>query len=955
MKKRTLLLLAVIPFLLAVLFTWRNTLPPTPAESRAGKPKEKETGAEKQLAMWVHSKGYPNPNNLNDKYQAAWEQYLEIKKKTADVQTRVNAATWTSLGDVSNIGGRVLCIAIDPGNSNNLWAGSASGGIWKSVNAGSSWTSVATNLPVLGVSSILVDPGNSSVIYAGTGEVYRVDTSNIGFSVWKTRGTYGIGIIKSTDGGATWTQVMSKTTNQLFGIQMLEFDPTNSNTIYACATDGLYRSTDAGLSWSQILSKIYVSDIAINPSNTDQLVVGVGNMVNMDKGIYRTTNGSNASPTWTKISSGLPASFDGYIRMDNVGSTRLYASIGGAAGGNELYLSTDFGANWFAKNSSGHCDFQYWFAHDLAINPSNTDIIMMGGVDFFRYNSTNTTTGGSITTISTGSSPIHSDHHDVEYDPNNSNIIYVACDGGMYKSTNSGATWNNINTGLRATQFYASFGVHPTNPNIMIGGLQDNGVVSYNGATWVSEFGGDGGPSAIAPDGITVLASNDARGVRRSTTGATGSYSSVLSSWAFSADDRTAFMAPVAISKSDGNYMYVATDNIHRSTTGGTSISWSNPNSSSTNYIEQYRKTAIALAVSPTNRDKIYVSTSNIAQNTTNDHLWVNGQPNVLKSATPTVTPYASIKGTLPDRFVMDFAISSSNDDSVFIALGGFGTSHIYVTGDGGANWTARSAGLPDVPFNTIVFDPLNAKIIYAGCDFGVYVSPDRGQTWVDFNGGFWDATLVMDLQISADNKLIAATHGKGVFKSDLYSGGTLPAKLVDFAGLNKGSYNQLHWVVAEEQQLSRYELERSVDGISYQKVATKQAANSTSMITYTHNDPVGIGVSEYYYRLKVIDIDGSFMYSSIVFIRAVSKTKITVLNNPFRDLIVLQYSTGCDQKISVAMYNSGGALIRRQDYNATAGSGAYTLFGFDNLTAGLYYLKTESGDFMQTFKLVKN
>ncbi|MBK9380715.1 MAG: hypothetical protein IPN39_05265 [Chitinophagaceae bacterium] len=345
-------------------------------------------------------------------------------KKRPNPEARIEAANWTSLGDVSTIGGRVLCVEVDPNNSNNVWAGSASGGIWKSTNGGTNWTSVNTNLPVLGVSSIIVNPSNSNIIYAGTGEVYRVDTSNIGFSVWKTRGTYGIGIIKSTDGGATWTQVMTKISSQLFGIQMLKFDPTNSNTIYACATDGLYRSTNSGSTWSQILSKIYVSDICINPSNTDQIVVGVGNMVNIDKGIYRTTNGSNASPTWTKITAGLPSSFNGYIRLDNVGATRLYASVGGTTG-NELYLSTDFGANWFAKTGSAHADFQYWFAHTLAINPSNTNDILIAGVNFYRYTSTNSTTGGSRATISTGSSPIHSDHHDIKFDPIKE-LYYVA-------------------------------------------------------------------------------------------------------------------------------------------------------------------------------------------------------------------------------------------------------------------------------------------------------------------------------------------------------------------------------------------------------------------------------------------------------------------------------------------------------------------------------------------------
>ena len=246
---------------------------------------------------------------------------------------------------------------------------------------------LATNLPVLGVSSILIDPSNSNVIYAGTGEVYRVDTSNIGFSVWKCRGTYGIGILKSSDGGATWTQVMTKTSSQLFGIQMLKFDPTNSNTIYACATDGLYRSTNNGGSWSQILSKIYVTDVSINPSNTDEVVAAVGNMTNADKGVYRTTNGSNASPTWTKIASALPASFMGYIRFAQTGASNLFASIGlnGTTTGNELYQSTDFGATWTAKSNSNHCNFQHWFAHDAAVNPNNTDQVLMCGVSWYRY------------------------------------------------------------------------------------------------------------------------------------------------------------------------------------------------------------------------------------------------------------------------------------------------------------------------------------------------------------------------------------------------------------------------------------------------------------------------------------------------------------------------------------------------------------------------------------------
>lgn len=957
MKKPAILLLAAI--LVALLFIvpgqrWSAPSGNIEKENEEGEEyKERESGADKQLMMWFQSKGYPNPENLSGKYQAAWQQYLEIKKRTTpkDYYSRVSAANWTSLGDVSNIGGRMLCIAVDPADSDNLWAGSASGGIWKSTNAGISWTSVPTNLPVLGVSSILIDPTNSNIMYAGTGEVYRVDTSNIGFNVWKCRGTYGIGILKSVNGGVTWTQVMTKASSQLFGIQMLKFHPGNSNTIYACATDGLYRSTDNGGTWSEILDKIYVSDVSINPANTDQIVAAVGNMVNADKGIYRTTNGSNASPTWTKITTGLPASFMGYIRFAQTGASNLYASIGlnGNTSGNELYQSTNFGSTWTAKTNSNHCNYQHWFAHDAAVNPNNTDQLLMCGVSWYRYVSS-TSTRSNVTT------PGHADVHDIVYDPNVVNRVYVAHDGGISVSNNAGSTFSTINTGLRATQFYASFGVHPTNPNTMIGGLQDNGVVRYNGTTWSTAFGGDGGPSVIASNGTTVLASNDARGVRRSLTGTTGAFSNVLGQWAFSADDRTGFMAPVAISKTNPNYQYAASDNIHRTTDGTAATpTWTNEPSSSTAYIEQQRKTAIALAVSPTDENKIYVSTSNIAQNTTNDFLWVNGQPNVFMSETPDVVPYTSIKGTLPDRFIMDFAISPTNDDSVFVALGGFGTAHIYVSGNSGATWTARGAGLPDVPFNAIVFDPLNPKVIYAGCDFGVYASGDRGGTWVDYNTGFWDATLVMDLQISADNKLIAATHGKGVFRGELFNGSGLPSRLIDFTGVNRGSNNVLTWIVTEEQNVQKYELERSTDGINYTKAGTRQSLNSAVQVTYNFSDPVGAAGTEYYYRLKTIDNDGSFTYSSVIFIRTVTKTKISVQNNPFRDLLIIKYNIPGNQKISLALFNAAGALIRREYYNATAGSGVYSMFGFGTIPSGAYYLKAESSDFVQTFKLIKN
>ncbi|MCB0714422.1 MAG: T9SS type A sorting domain-containing protein [Chitinophagaceae bacterium] len=918
---------------------------------------EKESGAALQLSSWFQSKGYPNPENLNGKYQQAWEEYKAIKKNTESIlqtgeiyRIQGQVSNWSSLGDVADIAGRILCIEVDPNNSNTVWAGSAGGGIWKSTNGASSWSGVQTDFPVLGVPSIVVNPLKSSVVYAGTGEVYRTDTSNTGFNVWKTRGTYGVGILKTTDGGATWTQVLSKTSNQLFGIQMLKFDPIDTSIIYACATDGLYRTTNSGATWNKILNKIYVSDVCINPSNTNQIVVGVGNLTNTDRGIYRTTNGSSGSPSWTKISSGLPTNNVGYIRLDNVGSNRLYASIGRSSG-NELYLSTDFGSNWYAKNSSSHTSYQYWFAHTLAINPSNTNQVIFGGVNFYRYTSSNTTTGGSSSSLS---SSVHADFHDIEYDPNNSNTVYVACDGGVYKSTNGGSSWSVRNTGLRATQFYASFGVDPTNANRLIGGLQDNGVVSYNGSSWSKEFGGDGGACAVAPNGSTVLACNDARAVQRSTNGVTGPFSNALSSWAFVADDRTAFMVPIAISKSDGNYMYVASDNIHRSTNGGSS--WTNTSTSSSNYIDQYRKTAIAFAVSPTNPNKVYVSTSNIAQNTSNDYLWVTGQPNVLKSTTPNTTPYTSIKGSLPDRFVMDFAISENDDDSVYIAVGGFGTSHIYLTPDGGNTWISRGSGLPDVPFNAVLIDPTNPNIIYAGCDFGVYVSADRGQNWYDYNTGFYDATLVMDLQVDANNKLIAATHGKGVFRSDLFVPPvTLPVHFISFAGQNNDDMNNLQWKVDNEYNLSHYEIQRSLDGSYFENIQSVDAFNNASARTYQYGDRIGqIHAAKYYYRLKAIDIDGSYYYSDIIVLKTSNNSGMEVVGNPFTNDLHFKYNSTSGGAMRIRLFDMQGKMLKQESTKIAAGLGHYYLNNLSFLPKGMYILAVEINEQRYTKKVLK-
>ena len=913
---------------------------------------EREAGVDKQLSSFWWSRAYPEPGDINEKFYKAWIQ-AENMRKPADqlYRTSLFSGNWIPIGPSQNIGGRILCIAVDPRNSNNLFAGSASGGIWRSTTGGTGsngWQPLITGLPVLGVSSIIIHPSNSNVMYAGTGEVYRVDTSNIGFNVWKARGTYGVGIIKTTNGGANWSQVFTRNMSGLFGVQMLKFDPLNADIVYACTTDGLYRTQNAGGTWTKILNKIYVADIAIHPTNTNQLVVSVGNLQNTDKGIYRSTDGG---ATWIKITSGLPSSFDGFIRLDNVSTApnMIIASIGRSAGTgqNELYRSNDFGVTWSELSNSNHCQYQFWFAHDVAINPSNTNQLIMGGVPLYRF--TMPSTRGNI-------SGVHADIHDIEFDPSNNNIVYVTCDGGVYKSTNSGGSFSMINGGLQAVQFYASFAVSPANPNIMVGGLQDNGVVRYNGTGWTQVAGGDGGPCAFHPTNSSIVfASNDARRVMRSTNGGTGFGTEVLTSWAFAADSRTAFMAPIAVSKSNPSIVYVASDNLHKSTTGGTAGSFNGNNyNSATSFIEARHKTAIALAVSPVDANKLYVSTSPFAQYDNDvNNLYVNFPPNILKS-TDGGNRFTSIKGSLPDRFVMDFAISPTNDDSVWIVLGGYGTSHVYLTGNGGLTWTDRGIGLPDVPHNAVLLDPRDANILYVGNDLGVYISFDRGGTWYDYNTGLWDATLVMDLVATTNNRLVAATHGKGVFVSDLYLA-RLAFELLNFDGVHKADHNELYWATSVEENAQAFELERSIQGGPYERIAVIPASNAAGGSMYNYKDAASIAVnaSVVYYRLKMVDKDGQFSYSKVVTLRSHSRTDVVIANNPFGNELHVTYTSRMNDIVTLSLYDAAGKRLASKSFNVNTGVNQLKLNNLHTLPRGNYVLELQAGKTKFAYKVI--
>lgn len=984
-------------------------------ETRKKKRNSLHSGADKQLASWFWEKGYPNPANISKKYQESWKEYLAIKANTQQLinsgQVRTEGmGNWTDVGP-KVFGGRILSLAISPtaaaSGNNTIFAGSASGGIWKSYTNGvgaTAWQPVTTGFPVLGVSTIVYHPTDSMILLAGTGEVYRVDTvtngsssdqvGNIGRNVWKTRGTYGIGILRSANGGYTWSHVVIKDTSDLAGIQQIRFDPTNSSIVYACGTDGVYKSTNAGVSFAKMVTLTNVRDMVINPANNQEILVSCGNLDRTDKGLWRSTNGGTS---FTKLTpSGFPTAsqYKGFVSLSIAGTGSPYTIFAGVGKGDittpnsygsetEVYTSTNFGTSWsaisMASGNSDHCSYQAWYSHCITPHPTaggtSTSRFFGAGVNKYLFTLSGSWTKSSVgsggATMSTYLSPgsqeggttyVHSDVHDIKFLPGSTSIAYFATDGGVFRTTNANGsaaamTFASCNGGLQVHQFYPSAAQSRSNPTLFVGGLQDNNVIRSRGTTWARVIGGDGGPCMFKPDNEAILlGSTDTRGVSRSSDSGKNYGANVLSylgSLSTPNDDRTSFMAPMAISAANTNRWYVGSDNIHISNNAGSTFTGSGV--PGTSYIEALHKPAVAIGVSDLDADKLYVSVSPFAQNTSTWGLYYNPPANIRKS-TNGGTSFGNAATGLPDRIFTDFAVSKTNDDSVFVTLGGFGVSHVYVSGNGGTSWTPRSNGLPDVPFNCILIDSANANILYAGCDFGIYVSPDRGASWYDFNNGLWDATYVIDLVFAPNNKLRAVTHGKGIFETTRWDGLViLPVNFFSFTGVNRGNTNDLFWTVDQENNLSHYEVQRSTDGFYYQTVKQVSARDVSQRTTYTASDIIGANPAPvYYYRIKSIDLDGTYTYSETIQIKISNKGKFEVLGNPFSNSIKIRYAVPQTSKLSLTLLDLQGRVLKQEEIIAGLGTGTYTINSLPAMAPGMYLLAIDVDRTRTTIKLMK-
>ena len=714
---------------------------------------------------------------------------LEILEPRRLLSISLNNSTWTALGPapISNgqtpgglsVSGQIFEIAANPNNTSQLYAATGGGGVWASSNGGANWSPLTDSQSTLFTGAIAVAPSNPSVIYAGTG-----NPTSIGGSHNYT----GQGILKSTDGGATWSLVGNSTFNRE-AISRIVVSPTDPNTLYAAVSiagvngsttlaTGIYKSTNGGSTWTNTTTAISPSDsfktdsftdLVIDPTNAQTLYCAVGNFVgDPANGVYKTTDGG---ATWSAAGSFLMGNVNGWTRLAISYNLRpastIYAAVAGvglgvpgSAGlGNLLHLfrSSDNGAHWSTlSNTPDYLMGAGEYSSALAVSPTDPNTVYAAGFSGTNSVIRSTNGGTSWTNIAsgTGGAGPHQFHHGLLVD--STGDLIDADDGGAFRYDPPTNTWTSLNATLNITQIN-NIALDPTNINTVWAGAQDNGTDLFSGSlSWTQTRQNNGGVVMVDPSSPSTVYHefSFASGfIERSDNGGT--------TWAgkasgISTSDSANQFPPMAMDPSTPSRLIVGTNRVYLSTNHGdnwTAISTTNINGwTSTAPID-------SLAISKTAPNTIYASAGGDVFVTT------NGGTSWTK-IDPVASPSASLEYT-------SIAIDPTNSQIAYIVAASFGDitggAHVWKTINGGTNWTSISGNLPNLPVWSIVIDPQGAgtadDILYIGTDNGVYRSTNAGTTWTIFGAGLPNVQ-VRDLEFNSSLGVLAAgTFGRGVWE----------------------------------------------------------------------------------------------------------------------------------------------------------------------------------------------
>ena len=678
--------------------------------------------------------GGPDKTLPKDVYEQAVIQKNRIPEDRNLPNSLTSGTGWQSVNPtgmfygVTNdnyISGRTNGIVFHPSNPNIMYIAAAQGGVWKTTDGGINWTVLTDNLGSISSGDIAIDPNNPNILYYGTGELnYSQDSQ------------YGDGIYKSTNAGLNWIKISPSSQTGTYTGKIL-VDPSNSNNIYVAGNTGLLLSTNAGLNWINTQAGNFTS-LLINPAVPSILYASTGSGSTI---IYKSTNsGLNWSVNFT-ISTGRRTQLA--ISPDN--PNYLYASVAASSGALlGLYRTTNAGDNWTVQNSStNYMSSQGWYDNAVTVIPGNVDGVVVGGLDV--YVSTNG--GVTLTKRSTWSTsnPLNFSHADIHFLTYNGSVLFCCSDGGVYKSTDNGTTWSDLNAKISTLQFQSA-DYDPNDITKLYGGCQDNNkqTSTDNGVVWIQRTTGDGGYTIVDPVNTNYVYGQYVNGSIQRSANSGVTFTNITPS----GSSGGLFYNPYEMAPGDHNTVVFGRADVWKTTavqTASTSSGWT-----------QIATTAIvsgsvsSIGISKINSDKIYIGTSNgkIHVTTNNGINWTS----------TTGFPYVS-----------DLWVDFNNDDICYATFGGANpTTHVYKTTNGGANWFTITSNLPNIGVNSIVKRQTNPQMLFVGTDVGVFQSTNEGTDWVLFNTGFPNVE-VYDLKYKEGPKfLMAATHGRGCFMFDI-------------------------------------------------------------------------------------------------------------------------------------------------------------------------------------------
>ena len=676
-----------------------------------------------------------------------WKKYNNTKKTTG--------SNWIAMGPINTPiilsngkkrgNGRINCIAFDPINHNTIWVGSPAGGLWKSIDGGSNWTTNTDNLPVIGVSHIAIDPNNNQIMYIVTGDAYATDT-------------YSIGILKSTDGGLTWnTTGLSYTVNQTQTVNKVIINPNFTDSLYAVTNSNILASSDAGATWQSVGPVGRWRDIEFKPDNAN--IIYAAKQSSGSSSIYRSNNGG---ANWSIIDVGMSGSRYRPLICVTPGNPNIVYALFSASdySFHALYQSSDAGDTWVMQSdapnilgrdtdgsSSGG---QAWYDLSLGVATDNENLVYVGGINLWRSDD-----GGVNWDIDASSgnganySYMHVDQHALEFNPH-THVAYAGNDGGFYKYMDALNKWVDISDGLEISQFY-NLGLAQSNPNRLVAGAQDNGTEMLTNTTWDAIMGGDGMECAIdLYDDNIIYAEYQYGGLRKSYNG--GNDWDNIKPVSYDGGWNT----PYEIHPVNNNLIVAGYDEVYRSTTAGSM--WD-----SISYNVSNGQTIRSIALAPSDENYIYAASYSRIK--------------VTKDAGQN---WNSIKPGLPNYNITDIVVAAGNPDRAWVTFSDYNNIHkVYETNDAGNSWINISGNnLPAIPVNCIVYQSGSNDDLYIGTDIGVYYKDNTMSEWIPFNNGLPNV-IISELEIHyGEGTISAATYGRGIWESPLQ---TLSTAITDY------------------------------------------------------------------------------------------------------------------------------------------------------------------------------